>query len=106
MSTSPLRASSTLGELEITLGETLRQLRLHRNIDQASLAERAGISTRALRNLESGRGSQVSTLLSVLRALGRESWLDSLAPVASINPLMVRQTSGERQRASSPRNRN
>lgn len=43
-------------EMEVDLGARLKALRLSRNIDQATLAERAGISVRALRKLETGDG--------------------------------------------------
>ena len=56
-------------ELQITLGERVRRLRLARNADQRAAASKAGISERALRNLEAGRGSTVETLLRTLKAL-------------------------------------
>lgn len=64
--------------LEADLGRRLRRLRLARNRPQAVLAAQAGISLRALRNLESGTGSSVSTLLRVLTALECEAWLQAL----------------------------
>lgn len=91
----------TLEELEAELGEQLRKLRLHRNLEQAAVAEQAGVSVRALRNLEGGKGSTVRTLLAVLRAMGRESWLGTVAPVASVNPLSLTRGAHERQRATS-----
>ncbi len=91
--------SIPLEEHERALGERLRALRLDRNIDQATLAARAGVSVRALRNLEAGNGSTVRTLVSVLRALGRESWLDAVAPVPTLNPLAL-VSAAPRQRAS------
>lgn len=90
-------------ELEVDLGERLKAFRLSRNIDQATLAERAGISVRALRSLEAGQGSSLKTLMSVLRALGRQDWLATVAPVAVINPLSLTRAAEPRQRASSPR---
>ena len=63
----------TLAELETTLGANLKQLRLSRNTDQRTLAEQAGVSTRALQSLENGEGSSLQTLVKVVRALGRES---------------------------------
>ncbi|WP_115228917.1 helix-turn-helix domain-containing protein [Iodobacter fluviatilis] len=36
------------------------------------VAERAGISLRTLRNIESGNGSSLNTLIRVLRVLGRK----------------------------------
>jgi transcriptional regulator with XRE-family HTH domain len=89
--------------MEAELGEKLKALRLSRNLDQKTLAERAGISPRALRSLEGGQGSSLKTLVSVLRALGRQAWLDSIAPVATINPLALTRQAQPRQRASHPR---
>lgn len=83
---------STPVELQHLLGERLRRLRLNRNLDQRTTAEKAGISEKALRNLESGRGSTVETLLRVLKALDHLQGLDMLAPEISVNPLdLLRQ---------------
>lgn len=91
----------TIANLEAQLGASLRALRLDRNIEQATLADRAGVSLNALKNLEGGRGSTLKTLLSVLRALGREDWLKTIAPVATINPLTMTKTAAPRRRATS-----
>lgn len=100
-----MKNNNTLAELEALLGERLRNLRLTRNIDQKTLAARAGISPRALQNLEAGSGSSLKTLLSIIRALDREAWLDSVAPVATINPMTMLKGSKQRERAASPRRR-
>ncbi len=93
----------TVDEMEVVLGERLKTLRIHRNLDQATLAERAGISIRTLRNLEAGGGSSLRTLILIVRALGRELWFETIAPIPSINPLMLTRTASPRQRASKPR---
>lgn len=93
----------TPGEMEAALGEKLKSLRLSRNLDQKTLAERAGLSVRALRSLEAGQGSTIKTLVGVLRALGRQDWLNTIAPVATINPLTLTRDAQPRQRASRPR---
>lgn len=98
-----MTSNLTPEEMESELGAKLRALRLSKNLEQATLAERAGISVRALRNLEGGQGSTLRTLVSVLRALGREAWLQTIAPVATINPLTLTRTAAPRQRASRPR---
>ena len=95
--------SQTVDEIEAELGEHLKTLRIHRNLDQKTIAARAGISVRTLRNLESGSGSSLHTLIQVVRVLGRESWFETIAPVPSINPLMLTRTAMPRQRASTPR---
>lgn len=95
----PGPAYATVGDLEAKLGNKLRSLRLDRNLEQATLAERAGVSRNALKRLELGRGSTTHTLISVLRALGRENWLETIAPVATINPLTMSRAAKPRQRA-------
>lgn len=93
--------NQTVAEMEVSLGEKLKVLRLNKNLEQKTLAARAGVSVRALRNLESGAGTTVRTLLSVVRALGRETWLDTVAPVATVNPLTFTTRATPRQRARS-----
>lgn len=95
--------AQTPQEMEVELGLRLKTFRVNRNLDQCTLAERAGISVRALRNLESGCGSSLLMLIKVVRALGREQWLETIAPVATINPLMLTREAKPRQRASKPR---
>ncbi len=95
----PLPRASTPEEIEADLGEKLRALRLSRDLDQISLAARAGVSVSALRGLEAGSGSTLRTLVRVARALGREDWFASIAPVASINPLTMPRRTAVRQRA-------
>jgi transcriptional regulator with XRE-family HTH domain len=85
-------------ELETSLGNGLRNLRLQKNLDQVSLAERAGVSLTALKNLEAGQAT-LKTLVRVTRALGRQDWLMSLSPPVSINPLHMVRNSPTRQRA-------
>lgn len=91
--------SHTVEELESKLGDRLRTYRLTKNLQQSTLAERAGVGLSALRNLENGRGSTVKTLLSVVRALGREDWLNTVAPVATVNPLTLTRQAQPRIRA-------
>ncbi|WP_066736121.1 helix-turn-helix domain-containing protein [Cupriavidus sp. D384] len=95
--------SYTPEELEYEIGSSLRRLRINRNLEQSVLAERAGISTRALRNLELGNGSSLHTLVCVVRALGRQEWFGTIGPIATINPLMMTRDAVPRQRASKPR---
>ncbi|MBM5571111.1 MULTISPECIES: helix-turn-helix domain-containing protein [Deefgea] len=100
------RATSRLHtpeELEQQLGENLKRLRISKNWEQKVVAERAGIGLRTLRNLELGNGSSLNTLIKVLRVLGREGWLATIAPVATIDPLMLTREAQPRQRASKPR---
>jgi transcriptional regulator with XRE-family HTH domain len=90
-------------EWESELGDQMRALRLRANLDQVSLAQRAGIGLTALKNLESGKGATLKTLIKSLRALDRADWLASLAPPVSISPLQMLKARPVRQRASRQR---
>jgi transcriptional regulator with XRE-family HTH domain len=67
--------TKTTSEWQASLGDSVRDARLARNLDQRGLARMADISERALRNLESGEGSSLGTVIKVVRALDREDWL-------------------------------
>jgi transcriptional regulator with XRE-family HTH domain len=94
-----MATSYTPAELADVLGEGIRRSRLDRNLEQQKLAAQAGISVRALQDLEAGRGSSLNTLLRVVGALGKESWVKALAPVTTINPLTMPRDGQPRQRA-------
>jgi transcriptional regulator with XRE-family HTH domain len=80
---------ATARELLGILGERMRRLRLSRNLDQRTTAERAGVSEKALRALETGRGSSVETLLRVLKALEALQGLEMLAPHPTVDPMAL-----------------
>jgi transcriptional regulator with XRE-family HTH domain len=89
-------------ELEQRLGERLRALRIQRDLTQAELAESANVSLGALKRLERGMGSTTTTLVSVLRALDQERWVDALGPGPStFNPLDVLEARTKRPATSS-----
>src|SRR4051794_4805504 len=87
-------------ELERALGESIRKLRLQKNLDRQTLCSQAGISMNALRHLETGAGTTVKTLILVIRALDRSDWLNGLSPQISINPLHKVRDKDLRERAS------
>lgn len=91
----------TTVEREAELGRNLRDLRLRQNIDQRQLAERADVALNAVKRLEGGKGATVTSLVKVLRALGREDWLETLAPQITVSPLQIlKARKPARQRAS------
>ena len=89
----------TSEEMEIQLGESLCALRLHKNISQSELSKQAGLSLNAVRRLESGQGATVATLVRVLRSLGRQDWLKTLAPKVTVNPIAMSKLQSVRLRA-------
>ena len=78
---------ATSDEWERALGRAVRASRLAADLDQVSLAERADVSVGALKNLESGKGSSVRTLVKVVRALGGDEWLQALSPPVAVSPI-------------------
>ncbi len=90
----------TTEEVEQKLGQQIRSLRLRKNLKQERLAEQAGVALSALKNLESGKGTALKTLIKALKALERLGWLDTLAPAVSISPLQMLHSKPPRQRAS------
>lgn len=94
---SPL--ADPVDDLQASLGESLKELRLKRNIEQKSLAAQAGISLQALKNIENGQGSNLRSFLSLMLALGREEWIKAIAPLPTVNPLTLTRGAQNRQRA-------
>jgi transcriptional regulator with XRE-family HTH domain len=89
---------TSVTELQALLGEQVKAIRISKDLDQITTAERAGLSEKALRNLEAGRGSSVESLLRVLKALDSLDGLELLAPRPSISPLALLRSSKARQR--------
>jgi transcriptional regulator with XRE-family HTH domain len=81
-------------ELQAVVGKQLQELRISKNQDQITTAEKAGISEKTLRNLEAGRGSSIETLVRVLKALDSLDGLRLLAPRPSVSPLALLRNAG------------
>lgn len=93
----------TTPDWEAHIGEQVRRARLHEDLTQKELARQANVGVVTLQNLESGKGSSLVTLIRVVRVLGHEEWLESLAPKPQISPIaLARAQRGlkERQRAT------
>jgi transcriptional regulator with XRE-family HTH domain len=99
-----VRRNRTIDQWEVAVGEQIRRVRIAQDLDQAQLAELADISVGAVSNLERGKGSSLGTLITVVRALRREEWLESLAPAIGVSPMHLlrakERTPRPRQRAS------
>jgi transcriptional regulator with XRE-family HTH domain len=82
------------------IGSRLKRERLNQNVSQENLAENAGISRRALQLLESGHISTTSTIIRMLRALGKLDAINSFLPEPGLSPLQLVKLGGhERQRS-------
>lgn len=90
-------------ELEVKLGESIKAIRLQKNIDRQTLCNQANISMNALRHLESGQGATIKTLVRIILALNKQDWLLGIAPIVSVNPLTMVKGKAMRMRASKRR---
>jgi transcriptional regulator with XRE-family HTH domain len=95
--------SKTNDEILRELGVRLRTYRLQMNLSQGELAKQAGITRTTVRDVEHGKDFQISTLLKLLRALGRMGDLDVFLPAPSVSPIQLMKHQGKpRQRARKP----
>jgi len=95
--------SKTRDEVLKEVGTRLRTYRLQMNLSQGNLAVRAGVNRTTIRDAELGKDFQLSTLVKLLRALGRLGDLDALLPAPSVSPIQLMKRQGKpRQRARKP----
>lgn len=91
----------TPDELVTALGARIKARRLAMDMSQAHLADKSGVSRRALVQLEGGHGSTLHTLAHVLKALGLGNEFANLVPEPTVSPLVqLRAEKSRRRRAS------
>lgn len=88
----------TIAEIEIGIGAQIRELRTRAGLSQRQLGRDANLTQATIHKLETGSGSNLSTLVSVLRALGRTDWLDDLAPPTTVSPMAILAAQSKKQR--------
>jgi len=97
---SSMFSLASIPEIARELGQRLRQLRLQQEaMAQDELAARAGVSVRALRNLEANGQATLETFLKVTQALGRATDLDPILEVKVQSIREMELASRVRQRA-------
>lgn len=91
------KTSHSIAEI---LGERLKQARLNANLTQIDVAQKAGVSRKAVLNAEKGK-VQLLTLVAIMQALGMEENLNAFLPEQPLSPLQIAKLQGsKRQRAS------
>jgi len=85
---------------------SLKQMRLSKNLTQAKLAEMAGLNRVTISRMEAGRAATLLTIVQVLRALDKLDILDIFRDESEISPLqLLKLQEKQRQRASLTRNK-
>lgn len=83
------------------LGERIQQKRLNKNLSQDELAKKAGVSRRAISQIESGHSSSLMTFISLLRGLNILAEIENFLPQSNLSPIQLAKLEGRvRQRAS------
>jgi transcriptional regulator with XRE-family HTH domain len=98
-------AQLTDSELIAEIGDRIRRYRLQQNLKQEDLARNAGISPRTVRNREGGGDVRLSTMIAVLRALGRTDAVDAFLPHPRVSPMELLEAGGSERRRARGRDR-
>jgi transcriptional regulator with XRE-family HTH domain len=86
------------------VGRRIRRKRLTKNLSQQALAEKAGLSRKAISETEGGGAATLPTIIRILRALDSLDDLDHFLPEPTISPIeRVRMKGKSRVRASGKR---
>ena len=86
------------------MGECVRQLRLRRNITQGELAQDAGVGKSTIERFEKGHSIQLTSLIRIMRKLGKLEELLELIPDQADSPMELLMKKGSRKyRASKER---
>ena len=79
---------------EKKIGETIRRLRIRKGLPLEDVAARANLSPISVRALELGRGSTLSTMLKVLKAIDETGFIvDWMEKSNVVSPLQVLRNS-------------
>jgi len=86
------------------IGRLIQQMRLNRNLTQKQLAEMSGINRVTISRFESGRASNLLSLIQILRAFDKLDILNGFYEEAEISPIqLLRLQKNRRKRASGTR---
>ncbi|MES2006298.1 MAG: helix-turn-helix transcriptional regulator [Bacteroidota bacterium] len=86
------------------LGQKIRAFRLQKNLTQAEMTEKTGLSRVTISEMEKGKPISLLTFIQVLRALDRLDWLNTLTSVPVISPIQIAKLSRRvRKRATGER---
>lgn len=86
------------------LCQRIEEIRVSRNISQASLAKQAGVSRSTLTRLADGKPISLDSFVRVMQALQLTEHLAALLPDPGVRPVdRIRRSGTERKRASTRR---
>ncbi len=89
---------SSTSEVITEIGRRLKEARLAVPLTQQDLAKLTNLSQRTISSLENGNDVSFSTIIEVLRALGRLQSLEIMIPEQGIRPSQIAKLGKPRER--------
>jgi transcriptional regulator with XRE-family HTH domain len=86
-----------------TLCQSIKQMRLNKNMSQDELAERSGVSRITISRMETGKAINLLTLVQLLRALENLDLLNYLNIEPEISPIQVMEERTRFRKKASPK---
>ena len=90
---------SSTSEVITEIGRRLKEARLAVPLTQQDLVKLTNLSQRTISSLENGNDVSFSTIIEVLRALGRLQSLEIMIPEQGIRPSQIAELGKPRERA-------
>ena len=86
-----------------TLCQSLKQLRLNKNISQEELAKRSGVSRITISRMESSKAINLLTYVQLLRALENLELLNNLVIEPEISPILLMEQMTKYRKKATPK---
>ncbi len=87
-----------------TICQSIKQMRLNKNISQEELSKMSGVNRVTISRLENGQAVNLMTMIQLLRALEQLHLLTDLNVQPEVSPIKVMKAQEKfRKKASSPR---
>jgi transcriptional regulator with XRE-family HTH domain len=87
----------------IEIGKRLAKQRLEMNLTQAELAHKAGVSKSTLERIESGKSTQLTNFIRILRSLNLIHAMDSFLPKTRPGPIELIKNKGKERKRANPK---
>jgi transcriptional regulator with XRE-family HTH domain len=89
---------SSTNDVLAEIGRRIKAERIEMSLTQEEMAERVNVSARTISNTENGKDVSFSTVIDILRAMGKLQSLDVLLPETQIRPSQIMAIGKPRER--------
>lgn len=86
----------------MALCQSIKQMRLSKNISQEELAVRSGVNRVTISRMETGKAINLMTLIQLLRALEQLDLIGALYKEPEISPIMIMEAQSKLRKKASP----